>query len=418
MTILPGRIRRVFWGFADQALSSLTNFVLAIAVARSVGTAEFGIFSVVFVTYLVCLSLSRAVATEPFSVRFSAVDPDHWRHATKAATGTALTVGAIAGLACLLAGLVIGGSAGTTFAVLGIGLPLLLLQDAWRYVFFAAGRGASAFANDLVWTLALGVGLVVLLIDEVASVDAFVAVWAIGAGAGAVFGGFQTRIRPRPDLVTKWRHEHSDIAPRFAAEALVVSGAQYLTTTGIGIVAGLAVVGTVRAGTVLMNAVHIATYGIQLFAIPEAVRLKERSRASLIRFCVLLAVMLASIALGWGAFLLLLPDSIGRAILAGTWDDARSVILPLSLSLAAGGIQAGAFVGLRALALAKSSLRARLTSSLLLLTGGLGGAVLGGAVGAAWGMALGVSIGAASWWLHFRHAAMGPSHTQADIPTG
>jgi len=401
----PGRARRVFWGFADQALSSLTNFILAIAVARSAGTTAFGVFSLVFATYLVCLSLSRAVATEPLSVRYSAVGPDDWRRGTGAATGTALVVGAIAGFACLIGGFVIGGSAGTTLAVLGVGLPLLLLQDAWRYAFFATRRGAAAFGNDMLWAIVLGAGLVVLMVEDVASMDAFIAVWAIGAGVGAFFGVIQSGVVPRPDRVMAWRREHADIAPRFAAEALVISGTQYATVALIGLFTGLAVVGTVRAGYVLMNAVHVATYGIQLFAIPEAVRIRNRSLSGLIRFCVLLSVMLALVALGWGAFLLLLPESIGRTLLAGTWDDARSVVLPLSVLMAAGGIQAGAFVGLRAMASAKSSLRARLTSSLLLLSGGLGGAILGGAVAAAWGMALGSAIGAASWWLHLRQAA-------------
>ena len=404
MTERPGRVRRVFWGFADQALSSLTNFVLAIAVARSTGTATFGVFSLVFATYAVCLSLSRAIATEPLSVRYGAVDPEVWRSGTQAATGTALIVGSIAGFASLIGGLLLGGAAGTTFAVLGLGLPFLLLQDAWRFAFFAAGKGSAAFANDVVWTVALALGLEVLVLGDVDSIDAFVSVWAIGAAVGAIFGVFQSGVVPKPGRVISWRREHADIVPQFAAEALIVSGAQYATVTSVGLVAGLAVVGTVRAGNVLMNAVHIATFGIQLFAIPEAVRIRARSSTSLVRFCAVLSGLLAAVSLAWGAFLLLVPESIGQILLAKTWDDARTVVLPLAILMAAGGVQAGAFVGLRALASATRSLRARSTSSGLLLTGGIGGAILGGAVGAAWGMAFGASIGAASWWLHFRHS--------------
>jgi O-antigen/teichoic acid export membrane protein len=390
--------RRAMWGFADQALSSLTNFVLAVAVARSTTTEGFGVFSLAFATYLVALSLSRAVSTEPLSVRYSSVSASTWRRGTRHATGTALVAGVVAGAACLAAGLVAGGTAGATLVALGLGMPLLLLQDAWRFAFFAVRRGGSAFANDLVWAGALGVGLLFLIGQGTAEVPAFVAVWAIGAGVGAALGLVQSGVLPDPRQVLAWRREHADIAPRFAAEALVVSGAQYLAVTGIGVVAGLVVLGTVRAGHTLMNAVHIATYGIQLFAVPEGVRIRERSHRALLRFCAMLSGLLAGVCLAWGVFLLLLPESVGRALLADTWLEARTVILPLSISMAAGGVQAGAFVGLRALASAQRSLKARISSSGLLLLGGIGGAIVGGAVGAAWGMAIGASIGAASWW--------------------
>ena len=37
--------RRLTWGVADSALSSLTNFLLSIYVARTLGAAQFGAFS-------------------------------------------------------------------------------------------------------------------------------------------------------------------------------------------------------------------------------------------------------------------------------------------------------------------------------------------------------------------------------------
>jgi len=38
---------------------------------------------------------------------------------------------------------------------LGVVLPAMLLQDSWRFAFFAAGRGSRAFLNDVCWTIAL-----------------------------------------------------------------------------------------------------------------------------------------------------------------------------------------------------------------------------------------------------------------------
>jgi hypothetical protein len=211
-------------------------------------------------------------------------------------------------------------------------------------------------------------------------------------------GAAQARLLPRPDHAVRWWREHADIAPRLAIEGLVLSGAQYLTLFAVTVIAGLAAVGAVRAGQVLMNALHIATYGVQLFAIPEAVRLLPRSAGAVLRLCLFVAAGLTALALAWGAFLLLLPDAAGRALLGDTWTTARDVILPLAIASAAVGIQAAAVVGLRAMALARRSLQARIVSSALLLSCGVVGALLGGPVGTAWGMATGVSIGALFWW--------------------
>ena len=51
-----GSTRRAFagrlsWGLADQAASSLSNFVVGVYVARSLGLTAFGVFSLAWVTY-------------------------------------------------------------------------------------------------------------------------------------------------------------------------------------------------------------------------------------------------------------------------------------------------------------------------------------------------------------------------------
>ena len=49
---------------------------------------------------------------------------------------------------------------------LGIVLPGMLLQDCWRYAFFAAGKGHHSFLNDLAWGLASR-GVAVVRFDKV-----------------------------------------------------------------------------------------------------------------------------------------------------------------------------------------------------------------------------------------------------------
>jgi hypothetical protein len=62
----------------------------------------------------------------------------------------------------------------------------------------------------------------------------------------------------------------------------------------------------------------------------------------------------------------------------------------------------GAAAGLRALGVARRSLRAQLWASAAYLVGGVTGAAVNGAVGSAWGAASATFVGAIVWWIHLR----------------
>ena len=413
-----GATRRAGWAISDQALSSGTNFVLAVAVARTTGAAGFGAFSLAFGAYLVALSVSRALASEPFAIRYSALEVDVWRIGAARATGSAFVVGSASGLLCVALGIAVGGEVGPALTVLGVGLPGLLVQDAWRFAFFAARRGRDAFANDLAWTVALAVALGFVIVMGASDAGVLIFAWAVGGAVGAIVGMIQSGVRPSPLQTRTWWREHRDIAPRLALEGLVLSGTQQATFVGIAGVAGLAILGALRAGQVLMNAMHVVTYAIPLFAVPEAVHLRMRSTSALLRFCLLIGGSLTALATLWGIALLLAPEQLGRALLRDSWTAARPVLLGVTVGTAAGGTQMGALVGLRSLASTRRSLAARLASSTLIFIGGVAGAAMAGAAGAAWGMAAGVCIGTVLWWAQLVRATRGIAAASSDLAPG
>jgi O-antigen/teichoic acid export membrane protein len=395
-----GTTAQAAFGIGDQALSSVTNFALSILVARNVSAGEFGAFTLAFATYLIFLTISRSLTTEPLTIRYSTATTDDWRRGVAAATGSAVVLGVAAGAVIAVVGLVMGGSVGSVLVVVGLTLPGLLLQDAWRFAFFAAKRGGSALANDLVWAVVLFAVLVVAAQLTTLTATTSVLIWSGGAAVAAAFGVAQSRVLPRPGLALHWWREHWDLVPRLTTEAIVLSGAQPLTLFVVGGVAGLAATGAVRAGQVLMNALHVLSHGLQLSAVPEATRLGARSTRSLLRFCLLISGGIAVVAAGWTTVLLLLPDQWGEALLGDTWSDARTVVLPLGVVAMTRGFQAGGLIGLRARAATRRSLWARSVSSALLLVGGVGGALIDSATGAAWGMAVAAVIGTIGWWYH------------------
>jgi O-antigen/teichoic acid export membrane protein len=168
---------RLTWGVADQGMSTLTNFLLSIFVARSLGATQFGAFSLAYLTFGFALNASRGLSIEPLLIRFSGTDLPTWRRATAGSTGTALLVGLASGVCAFAAGSVVGGTTGLAFIALGLTLPGLLLQDSWRYSFFALGRGHYAFINDTIWAAVQIPCLLLLKITGHANVFWFVLAW-------------------------------------------------------------------------------------------------------------------------------------------------------------------------------------------------------------------------------------------------
>ncbi|MET9894723.1 hypothetical protein ABZZ47_31825 [Streptomyces sp. NPDC006465] len=395
-------VGRLSWGLADQAASSMTNFAVGIYVARSLGVTAFGVFGLAWVTYGVVLSVSRGLATDPLVVRFSGVPDASWRGAVARSSGTALGVGAAIGLACLAVGLALGGSVGPAFACLGVILPGLLLQDAWRYAFFAAGTGRKAFVNDLVWGVALVPAMVVAA--RVGSVAAFVLAWGASAAVAAVYGCHQSGIRPRMTGARGWLREQRDLSYRYLVENVGVSGASQLRAYGLGAIVGVGAVGAVRGAELLLGPFLAVLMGLSLVTVAEAARVLRRAPHRLAKFCLLLGAGQAVAALLWGAALLLVPDSLGAFVLGDVWSSASELIVPATLGVAGAGLGTGAAAGLRALGAARRSLRSQLFASSCYVGGGLGGAAVAGTVGSAWGVAAATVCSSAVWWLQLRLA--------------
>jgi O-antigen/teichoic acid export membrane protein len=405
---------RLSWGLGDQAVSSLTNFAIGLYVARSLGATAFGIFSLAWVTYGVVLNISRGLATDPLMVRFSGAPVESWRVAVARATGTALAVGLVTGVVSLLLGLALGGGLGHAFVALGVIMPALLVQDAWRFGFFAAGAGRKAFVNDLVWGVALIPAMVVAA--QHGTISGFLLAWGCSAAVAALYGLVQTRVMPRLGGVLGWLRDQIDLGARYLVENVSNSGASQLRAYGLGAIAGLAAVGTVRGAELLLGPFLALLMGLSLVTVAEGARVLRRSPHRLRHFCMILGGGQATAALVWGiGILVLLPDSAGRFVLGSLWDTASTLILPVTLAVVGASFTTGAAAGLRALGAARRSLRSQLIASAAYVTFGLIGAAIGGASGSAWGVAAATLSGSAVWWFQLN---AGMREYLSRLPTG
>ncbi|MGH7513960.1 MAG: hypothetical protein ACREOQ_13685 [Gemmatimonadales bacterium] len=398
---LPRKVAQRFgWGLADQAMCSVSNAAVSFYVARELGATEFGAFTLAYVTYSFALTASRGLATDPFLVRFSGTDVATWRRAAAQCTGTALVTGLVAGSLALAAAAVLHGSTKLAFLALGLTLPGLMLQDSWRYSFFALGRGNKAFINDAVWTLTLVPPLLLLRIFHYNSVFWLMAAWGAAATLAACFGALQARVMPRPAHVWTWVSRHRDLGLRYLVENTSNSGAGQLRAYGLGAIAGLDAVGYVQAAALLMGPFLVIFLGMSLVTVPEATRILRQSPERLRLYCVAVGVGLATLGLAWGgALLVALPRGLGSLLLGpNLWRPASHLVVPYTFSVMGFCLIAGATAGLHALGAAKRSLRAMIISSVIYLGSTLTGAYLAGAVGTVRGAAVATWLGAVVWW--------------------
>ena len=406
--------RRLGWGVADQAVSSLTNVAVSLYVVHSLGAAQFGAFSLAYVTYGFALNASRGLSTDPLMVRFSAVSGRVWRRGVRGSTGTAIAVGLITGIVTLAAAALFRGIIGAAFLGLGLTLPGLMLQDSWRFSFFAAGRGSQAFLNDCIWGVTLLPALVLLRAAHHADVFWFTFAWGATACIGAAAGVLQSGLFPRPARAWEWLSRHRDLATRYLIEGTLSSAVMQVRGYGTAALLGLAAVGYVQASVTLVGPITILSLGMGLVTLPEGARILHRSPGKFPLFCWLVSGGLALAGLAWGVVLIVaVPRGLGHVAVGGIWRPTYPLLLPQTVYMVGGGIAAGAGTGLHALGAARRSLRVAIIGSLVVSAFAIGGAAAYGAQGTIYGMAMGTWFGAALAWWEFREAWHEAERTRA-----
>ena len=417
-TVLPRALRRFSWGVADQALSSLTNFALGLAVARSVATEELGLYTLVISAIWTVLGVSRVFSTDPLVMRYSTSTHEQWRQASRAATGTAAVVGIVCGIASAIVGWMIGGSIGATLIVLAVTFPALLVQDAWRFAFFAQARGAQAFLNDLTWGVAL-LGLFAwVLTSGRTTVPWLVSAWGIAAGVAAFGGMIQARLVPAPQLARRWYRGNRDLSLPLLGESIASYGSTSLSNFLIAAIAGASALGAVRAASLLMGPTQVATMGISLVAVPEGARTLAASPDRLRRTGIAISTAASVSVLIWGAMVFFLPADVGRLLVGESWDVAAPLILPMAISMAATAAAIGARSTLAALHEAGHIARVRILGGFLQVGAVAVGAVWDGALGAMRALIVSETLTSGIWWRTARKVLRKPRTELSSQQTG
>lgn len=394
---------RLAWVVADQILSSGTNFALGILIARVVSVSNFGIFTLAFAAYQIFCGIARALVSEPFVVRFTRNDLFTEKSPIRRATGASLVIGILVGVGMCLVAFLLTGESRNSFLVMGLAMPALLLQDSWRFVFFAAGRPTYATLNDGVWTVFQLALVTILIASGHSNIALLLGAWCASAAMAAVFGLIQARAIPNPRAGITWIASTRDLGARFFAEFAIGNGSSQIMLWLVGLTAGILAAGSLRAAQLLLGPPRIMVTAYSAI-IPEGVRFRKRHPSLFPAAVVVFALVLGGVNLLWGGIFLVVPERVGEALLGKSWASAQPLILILAVGAAAFGVQTAAIAALRVLAAANRSLKARVIAAPVSLVAVIVGSTVAGAKGAAIGITAGPLLAAPITWAQWRAA--------------
>lgn len=395
----------------DQALSSVSNLLAVVLVARVLSPAEFGYFALGYAILTLTLGLSRAY----FGSRISlAPDPAEARRVTSALVAGMLALSPLVVLVVLgVASAATGGQAPLIALVVALATPVVCIQDALRFGAIAGGRPWVALASDALWIVVMAVPFA---LPSELSAPAVLTVWGSAAGAALLVAlvGFRERPVLRAGIAELRRREA--VGSALTLGTVATTAATLLVLLVVTRTLGPAAAGSLRGASTVMGPVNVLFAFTAVGLTPVLV---QRGRSGDRRFCAMVGAVTVGLVLLWGLVVLLLPDGFGAAAFGESWVGIRSVLAWTVGEYVWIAVAAAAVLGLKVQQRASGLIATRIgTASLTVLAGTLAALVVGHVQAVAAGFALSAAVGAATaWWLLLRPAAE-PVPVLAGRPAG
>jgi O-antigen/teichoic acid export membrane protein len=380
------------WGFVSQGFSSGTNFALTLIGARVLGPRGLGEVAVAYTSYLVVLSLQRALVTDPLVTRSAAMSGPERARATR--DGLTITLIGVVGLAAVIAatGEAIGGGVGRGMLLVAPWLLFLVVQDFWRSVLFRDRRGKAAAANDGTWLLAMAVSAP--LVWWIGSDWAVMGCWAFGAFAGTTLGFIQTGTRPvwSRGVLARWPKELWPLGKWLGATNLGYWAFSYATLVllvsivGAGGLGGMRAVGTVFAPLTLIGS------ALSLVGLPALARRVAGSYTDAARLAFRIGLASGAVAAFYLAFVSIGGGSIIPRLFGHSFSGFTELIWPTAVSQILGALGVGFGLLLKAQRRGSAVLVSTVVWSVSSLALVAALASSHGLLGAAWGYAIASAI--------------------------
>jgi O-antigen/teichoic acid export membrane protein len=395
-------------------LSSGSQLLLIVLVAREADPTTFGAVSVAMLAHGFLLGVVRAGVGEPVLLRCRA-DRSATRREARRALFLGLVAGVAVGLGLATAGALIGGQVGHFLQVIAIAAPLVYAQDLLRYVAYGAGRVDQAVLVDGIW---LGIQVTLsaaLLASGEATPTRLVLAWVAGAGVGAAAPIVWRRLWPRPLALRQWWAQERARAGGFVADFLVSNGMWQSAFLLLGVLMSLEELGALRVAIVSVSPLANLLAGVRSMTLAHLAGLRAqplRARRRAAQF----ALGLAGSAALYGVVLVLLPDWVGSELFGETWADAAAIVGIVAIAEVIRLPTFPAIDLVKVIGAPLDLVRTRLTGGVAVVSGLLVGGITAGPRGAAAGTAVGYAWNLLVWWRRARMLSRRPAWRAETAP--
>lgn len=375
----------------DQVLSSASNLLVVVLVARAVSPTDFGHFALAYAVLTLTLGLSRAY----FGSRIAlAPDQAAARHLTAALVAGWLVLAPLVSLGVFaVSTLVTAGQAPLICVIVALATPVVCVQDLIRFGAAAGGRPWAALLSDGAWILAMAWPFV---LGPALDAAAALTLWAAAAALALVVALLAFKERPRLRAGLRELRRREDVGGSLLLGAVATTCATLLVLLVVSRTLGPAAAGSLRGASTAMGPVNVLLAFVALGVTPVLVR---RPRAEDSRFCAAVAGLTVVLVLSWGAVLLLLPTSLATAAFGSSWAGIRAVLSLTVVEYVFVAVGAAAVLGLKVRHRAGDLVRVRVVAATVTVLAGTAAATwLDDVTTVAGALALGALLAAATGW--------------------
>jgi hypothetical protein len=305
----------------DQILSSGSNALLLFVLAQVATVEQFGTVALLVAIMMGYIGFNRGSVGTPVLLASNLSRRDILIESGYAVTWTAVSsIGAVA-IVCLVGAWTEQMSMALAFAAVA---PVVLVQDVVRFTPIACGKPLIAVASDGFWALFM-LGLFIANFGHARiPVQAAILLWGlaglISCAVLIVFGP----VKPHFHHLMAWWRTYSPARIRFGGAYALTAISTAGTTLAVTAIVGVAVVAGLRGASTLFGPISMLIMALPLAFMPHARRTAASANE---QWRLLTKTSLATSALtvvSLGLFLLV-PDSLGSAVLGDTWRPAIAV---------------------------------------------------------------------------------------------
>lgn len=381
----------------DQALSSLSNMLATVVVARQLSMDDLGRFALIYSVYSFGLGLTRAYVQEPMLLTVGTLQAEERHRYIRRAYAAGSLVGLGIGLTCLLLAACVPSLREACVPVALLASPLIL-QDVVRYHDFANKRADRAIISDAIW-----IGLFVGASGFTDDLGGIAIAWA----ASGVIAGVLVRpglvlhgLATRPQV--GWFTEHRSSGGFFTVDFLIGQAVQQCSIWFNAAFVSAASAGAYRAGQLFIAPLRTVSGAAIVALLPRMSQSEPDRIVALATRYVRHNVFAAAVSF---VAISVAPSSLGSHLLGEAWTDGRNVGRILCVAMAVAAFTQSRMLVIKATQMFSRSMKVRAAEMPVILAAVLIGTLAGGASGAAAGF-LGGAVIALPWWEKAAQAAL------------